>query len=190
MLGPLLVALAVAFHTSSRRRQAARSGHQSLLGTHRTRGGPVSDTYGRRRVGLTGLLIMAVGFVVENRFSRLNFTLQRVMPRVARHLSRARGPGWGSPPPREQGMEVQRRWESIRVSQNGAVTTPPSTEWPGRILNVAVGIIGLAVETDYVSRAGLLNSCASRETQGERSCLQEMDASGDAGRLMSDYEGL
>ena len=29
-----------------------------------------------------------------------------------------------------------------------------------------------AVETDYVSRAGLLNSCVSRETQGERSCLQ------------------
>lgn len=43
---------------------------------------------------------------------------------------------------------------------------------------------------DYVSREGPLNSFASRVTQGDRSCLKEMDASGDAGRLMSDYEGL
>ena len=80
-------------------------------------------------------------------------------------------------------MEVQRRWESIRVSQHGAVTTPPSTEWPERILNVAVGLRGLAVETDYVSRAGLLNSCVSRETQGERSCLQKYGCIGRCGEI-------
>jgi hypothetical protein len=42
----------------------------------------------------------------------------------------------------------------------------------------------------YVSREELLNNFASWVAQGDRSCLQEMDASGDARRLMSDYEGL
>jgi hypothetical protein len=46
------------------------------------------------------------------------------------------------------------------------------------------------VWADYVSREGPLNSFVSRVTQGERSYLQEMDASGDAGRLISDDEGL
>src|SRR5215510_1399676 len=37
-------------------------------------------------------------------------------------------------------MEVQRRLESIRVSQNVEVTTPPRTEWQESKLNVAVGL--------------------------------------------------
>jgi hypothetical protein len=46
-------------------------------------------------------------FVVENRFYGLNFTLKSVMTRAVGNLSLTRCPGWGSPPPREQGMEAQ-----------------------------------------------------------------------------------
>lgn len=57
MLGPLLVALAAAFHTSV---AAAINLSWALTALF---AGPVSDTYGRRCVGLTGLLVMAVGIV-------------------------------------------------------------------------------------------------------------------------------
>jgi hypothetical protein len=52
------------------------------------------------------------------------------------------------------------------------------------------GGVRWGVPADYISREGPLNSFASRVTQGDRSCLQEMDASDDEGRLMSDDEGL
>jgi predicted MFS family arabinose efflux permease len=63
MLGPLLVALAVAFHTSvAAAGQLAAAINLSWAFTALV-AGPVSDTYGRRRIGLTGLLIMAVGIL-------------------------------------------------------------------------------------------------------------------------------
>jgi MFS transporter, DHA1 family, inner membrane transport protein len=63
MVGPLLVALAVAFHTSvAAAGQLAAAINLSWALTALV-AGPVSDTYGRRRVGLTGLLIMAVGIL-------------------------------------------------------------------------------------------------------------------------------
>jgi DHA1 family bicyclomycin/chloramphenicol resistance-like MFS transporter len=63
MLGPLLVALAAAFHTSvAAAGQLAAAINLSWALTALVVG-PMSDTYGRRRVGLTGLLIVAVGIV-------------------------------------------------------------------------------------------------------------------------------
>ena len=63
MLGPLLVALAAAFHTSvAAAGQLAAAINISWAFTALFVG-PVSDTYGRRRVGLTGLLIMASGIL-------------------------------------------------------------------------------------------------------------------------------
>src|SRR5262247_4597824 len=63
MLGPLLVALAAAFHTSvAAAGQLAAAINLSWAFTALV-AGPVSDTYGRRRIGLTGLLIMAVGIL-------------------------------------------------------------------------------------------------------------------------------
>jgi DHA1 family chloramphenicol resistance protein-like MFS transporter len=61
MLGPLLVELAAEFHTS-----VAVTGQLVAViglswGITAPLVGPVSDTYGRRRVGLTGLLLMAIG---------------------------------------------------------------------------------------------------------------------------------
>ena len=84
------------------------------------------------------LSTMEINFVVENRFEGLNFTLKSVMTRAARHLSRTRCPGWGSSPPRKQGMEGQCQLESIRVSQDGEVTTPRAQGWQGSKLNDAV----------------------------------------------------
>ena len=63
MLGPLLVALAAAFHTlvaAAGQLAAAINLSWALTALFV---GPVSDTYGRRRVGLTGLLVMAVGIL-------------------------------------------------------------------------------------------------------------------------------
>ena len=63
MLGPLLVALAVAFQTLvAAAGQLAAAINLSWALTALV-AGPVSDTYGRRRVGLTGLLVMAVGIL-------------------------------------------------------------------------------------------------------------------------------
>ena len=63
MLGPLLVALAAAFHTSvAAAGQIAAAINLSWALTALV-AGPVSDTYGRRRVGLTGLFVMAVGIL-------------------------------------------------------------------------------------------------------------------------------
>jgi predicted MFS family arabinose efflux permease len=61
MLGPLLVELAAEFQTS-----VAVTGQLAAViglswGITAPLVGPVSDTYGRRRVGLTGLLLMALG---------------------------------------------------------------------------------------------------------------------------------
>ena len=61
MLGPLLVDLAAEFQTS-----VAVTGQLAAViglswGITAPLVGPVSDTYGRRQVGLTGLLLMAVG---------------------------------------------------------------------------------------------------------------------------------
>ena len=63
MLGPLLVALAAAFHTSvAAAGQLAAAINLSWALTALVVG-PMSDTYGRRRIGSTGLLIMAVGIL-------------------------------------------------------------------------------------------------------------------------------
>jgi len=63
MIGPLLVALAAVFHTSvATAGQLAAAINLSWALTALVVG-PVSDTYGRRRIGLTGLCIMAVGIV-------------------------------------------------------------------------------------------------------------------------------
>jgi predicted MFS family arabinose efflux permease len=63
MLGPLLVALAVAFHTSVATAGQLAAAINLSWALTALFAGPVSDTYGRRRVGLTGLLVMAVGIV-------------------------------------------------------------------------------------------------------------------------------
>lgn len=63
MLGPLLVALAAAFHTSvTAAGLLAAATNLSWLLTALFMG-PVSDTYGRRQVGLTGLMVMAIGLL-------------------------------------------------------------------------------------------------------------------------------
>jgi predicted MFS family arabinose efflux permease len=61
MLGPLLVALAAAFHTSVAAAGQLAAAISLSWGFTSLFVGPMSDTYGRRRVGLTGLLVMAVG---------------------------------------------------------------------------------------------------------------------------------
>jgi len=61
MLGPLLVALAAAFHTSVAAAGQLAAAISLSWGFTALFVGPMSDTYGRRRVGLTGLLVMAVG---------------------------------------------------------------------------------------------------------------------------------
>src|SRR5215475_11090635 len=61
MLGPLLVALAAAFHTSLAAAGQLAAAINLSWALTALFAGPVSDTYGRRRVGLTGLLVMAVG---------------------------------------------------------------------------------------------------------------------------------
>ena len=62
MLGPLLVALAAAFHTSVAAAGQLAAAISLSWGLTALFVGPLSDTYGRRRVGLTGLLVMAVGY--------------------------------------------------------------------------------------------------------------------------------
>jgi predicted MFS family arabinose efflux permease len=63
MLGPLLVALAVAFHTSVAAAGQLVAAINLSWALTALVAGPVSDTYGRRRVGLTGLLLMAGGIL-------------------------------------------------------------------------------------------------------------------------------
>ncbi len=63
MLGPLLVALAAAFHTSVAAAGQLAAAINLSWALTALFVGPMSDTYGRRRVGLTGLLVMAVGIV-------------------------------------------------------------------------------------------------------------------------------
>jgi predicted MFS family arabinose efflux permease len=61
MLGPLLVALAAAFHTSVPVMGQLAAVINISWGITAPLVGPVSDTYGRRVVGLSGLLLMALG---------------------------------------------------------------------------------------------------------------------------------
>jgi predicted MFS family arabinose efflux permease len=61
MLGPLLVELAAAFQTSVAVTGQLAGAIGLSWGITAPLVGPVSDTYGRRRVGLTGLLLMAIG---------------------------------------------------------------------------------------------------------------------------------
>ena len=63
MLGPLLVALAAAFHTSVAAAGQLAAAINFSWALTALFVGPVSDTYGRRRVGLTGLLVMAAGIL-------------------------------------------------------------------------------------------------------------------------------
>ncbi len=63
MLGPLLVVLAAAFHTSVAAAGQLAAAINLTWALTALFAGPVSDTYGRRRVGLTGLLVMAVGIL-------------------------------------------------------------------------------------------------------------------------------
>lgn len=63
MLGPLLVALAAAFHTSVAAAGQLAAAINLTWAITALFVGPVSDTYGRRRVGLTGLLVMGGGLV-------------------------------------------------------------------------------------------------------------------------------
>jgi predicted MFS family arabinose efflux permease len=61
MLGPLLVELAAAFQTSVAVTGQLAGAIGLSWGITAPLVGPVSDTYGRRKVGLTGLLLMAIG---------------------------------------------------------------------------------------------------------------------------------
>src|SRR5262245_43149680 len=61
MLGPLLVELAAEFQTSVAVTGQLAAAIGLSWGITAPLVGPVSDTYGRRRVGLTGLLLMAIG---------------------------------------------------------------------------------------------------------------------------------
>jgi predicted MFS family arabinose efflux permease len=63
MLGPLLVALASAFDTSVAAAGQLAAAINLSWAITALFVGPVSDTYGRRRVGLTGLLIMGGGIL-------------------------------------------------------------------------------------------------------------------------------
>ena len=63
MLGPLLVALAAAFDTSVAAAGQLAAAINFSWAITALFVGPVSDTYGRRRVGLTGLLVMAFGIL-------------------------------------------------------------------------------------------------------------------------------
>jgi MFS transporter, DHA1 family, inner membrane transport protein len=63
MLGPLLVALAAAFHTSVAAAGQLAAAINLSWAITALFVGPVSDTYGRRRVGLTGLLVMGGGIL-------------------------------------------------------------------------------------------------------------------------------
>lgn len=63
MLGPLLVALASAFDTSVAATGQLAAAINFSWAITALFVGPVSDTYGRRRVGWTGLLVMAVGIL-------------------------------------------------------------------------------------------------------------------------------
>lgn len=61
MFGPLLVELAAEFQTSVAVTGQLAAAIGLSWGITAPLVGPVSDTYGRRRVGLTGLLLMAIG---------------------------------------------------------------------------------------------------------------------------------
>ncbi len=61
MMGPLLVALAAAFDTSLAATGQLTAAIGISWGITAPLVGPVSDVFGRRRVGLTGLLLMAAG---------------------------------------------------------------------------------------------------------------------------------
>ena len=63
MLGPLLIALAAAFHTSVAAAGQLAAAINLSWAITALFVGPVSDTYGRRRVGLTGLLVMGGGIL-------------------------------------------------------------------------------------------------------------------------------
>jgi predicted MFS family arabinose efflux permease len=61
MVGPLLVALATAFHTSVAVTGQLTAATALTWGLTAFLAGPVADTYGRRRMLLTGLLLMMLG---------------------------------------------------------------------------------------------------------------------------------
>jgi DHA1 family inner membrane transport protein len=65
MMGPLLVALAAAFDTSLAAAGQLAAAIGISWGVTAPLVGPVSDVYGRRRVGLTGLVLMAVGILAS-----------------------------------------------------------------------------------------------------------------------------
>jgi DHA1 family 2-module integral membrane pump EmrD-like MFS transporter len=61
MLGPLLVALATTFHTSVAVTGQLTAATAITWGLTAFLVGPVSDTYGRRRMLLTGLMVLGLG---------------------------------------------------------------------------------------------------------------------------------
>ena len=63
MMGPLLVALAAAFDTSVAATGQLAAAIGISWGITAPLVGPVSDVYGRRRIGLTGLALMAAGIL-------------------------------------------------------------------------------------------------------------------------------
>jgi predicted MFS family arabinose efflux permease len=63
MMGPLLVMLATAFETSLAATGQLAAAIGISWGITAPLVGPVSDIYGRRRVGLTGLMLMAIGIL-------------------------------------------------------------------------------------------------------------------------------
>ena len=63
MMGPLLVALAAEFDTSVAAPGQLAAAIGVSWGITAPLVGPVSDVYGRRRVGLTGLMLMTAGIL-------------------------------------------------------------------------------------------------------------------------------
>jgi predicted MFS family arabinose efflux permease len=74
MMGPLLVILAAAFDTSVAATGQLAAAIGISWGITAPLVGPVSDVYGRRRVGLAGLTLMAV---IDRANSRLNVRNRR-----------------------------------------------------------------------------------------------------------------
>jgi predicted MFS family arabinose efflux permease len=66
MMGPLLISLSVAFHTSMTAAGHLAAAINGSWAVTALLAGPVSDAFGRRRVGLTGLAVMAASLLASS----------------------------------------------------------------------------------------------------------------------------